>query len=148
MTTFLDPAVYGGLFLIAFAAATILPLQSEAALVAALLLNEHPTWALVVVASAGNILGSALNWFIGRSLCTERIRARLGITPSRFYRARVWFERYGRWSLLLSWMPVVGDPLTFVAGVLRTPFAEFMLLVTIAKAGRYLGVAAATLAIA
>jgi membrane protein YqaA with SNARE-associated domain len=147
MTEALDAAVYGGLFGIAFLAATVLPLQSEAALVAALLIERHPAWVLVAVASTGNVLGSALNWWMGRALATEGMRARLRIDTRRFERARRWYERYGQWSLLLSWLPIVGDPLTLVAGALRTPLVRFLLLVIIAKVGRYAVVAAATASI-
>jgi membrane protein YqaA with SNARE-associated domain len=147
MTEALDTALYGGLFLVAFLAATILPLQSEAALVAALLLERHSTWALVAVASAGNVLGSTINWWIGRAMATDGMRARLGIDARRFEQARRWYERYGHWSLLLSWLPVIGDPLTLIAGALRTPLPRFLLLVVVAKVGRYAVIAAATTAI-
>jgi membrane protein YqaA with SNARE-associated domain len=144
MTDAADMALYAGLFGVAFLAATILPLQSEAALVAALLLERHPVTALVAVASVGNVLGSIVNWAIGRALVGGDMRARLRIDPGRFERARRWYARYGHWSLLLSWLPVIGDPLTLVAGALRTPLLHFLLLVTLAKVGRYAVIAAAT----
>jgi len=59
--------------------------------------------------------------------------------------AENWYQRYGKWSLLLSWLPVIGDPLTVVAGVLKVPFVIFVVLVTIAKLGRYLVLAWLTL---
>jgi membrane protein YqaA with SNARE-associated domain len=60
------------------------------------------------------------------------------VRPSRRARAEQWYRRYGKWSLLASWLPIIGDPLTVVAGALREPFTTFVLIVTVAKAGRYL----------
>jgi membrane protein YqaA with SNARE-associated domain len=137
-------AVYGGLFLAAFAAATILPMQSEAALVG-LLLADYAPWLVIAVASIGNVLGSVVNWFLGRGIESFRAKRWFPASESALDRAQRWYGRYGKWSLLLSWAPIVGDPLTLVAGMLREPFPTFLLLVTIAKVGRYLVLAAATL---
>lgn len=137
--------VYAGLFAVAFAAATILPMQSEAALAGLLLTESFPTGSLVLVASAGNVLGSVANWLIGRGIERFRDRKWFPVGPAMLDRAMKWYHRHGRWSLLLSWMPIVGDPLTVVAGVLREPLWSFVALVTAAKAGRYLVVAAITL---
>ncbi len=139
-----DLAVYAGLFVGAFAAATILPFSSEAALVG-LLLAGYPPWLLLAVASAGNIGGSALNWLLGRFIEHYRDKPWFPVSERALERAQNWYWRYGRWSLLLSWAPVVGDPLTVIAGVMREPFATFLFLVAIAKIGRYLVVAAVTL---
>ena len=68
------------------------------------------------------------------------------VKPAQLARAEAQYRRYGRWSLLLSWAPFIGDPLTVVAGVLREPLPSFLLIVTIAKGGRYLIVIALTLA--
>ncbi|MGG5811520.1 YqaA family protein [Falsiroseomonas sp. CW058] len=143
-----EVAILGGLFLAAFGAASILPMQSEPVLVALLLLGDHPPWLLVLVASIGNTLGSCLNWALGRAV--ERLRGRrwFPVKPDALLRAEGWYRRFGRWSLLLSWAPLVGDPLTVVAGVLREPFWTFLLLVAVAKTGRYLALAAATLGLA
>ena len=140
-----DLAVYTGLFLAALAAATILPMQSEAVLVALLLADAYPIWALIAVASVGNVLGSVINWLLGRGIERFRDRRWFPGNAGALDRAQRWYRRYGRWSLLLSWVPVVGDPLTIVAGVLREPLPMFLLLVTIAKVGRYVALAAATL---
>lgn len=139
--------LYLTLFLSAFLAATILPMQSEALLVA-LLLTDHPVFLLVAVASAGNILGSIVNWGLGRWI--ERFRGRpwFPVSDESLARAESWYHRYGRWSLLLSWAPIVGDPLTVIAGVLRERLRVFVLLVAIAKVGRYAILAAVTLRIA
>ena len=126
----------GGLFLAAFLAATLLPMQSEAALVALLLADWPPAW-LVVVASAGNVLGSTVNWWLGRQLLRFQGRRWFPVSPAALARAQQGYRRWGRWSLLLSWMPVIGDPLTVAAGFLREPFWSFLVLVTIAKTVRY-----------
>jgi len=138
-------AAYAGLFLAAFGAASILPMQSEPLLVGLLLLGEQPAWALVLVASIGNTLGSCLNWLLGRWIEHYRDRRWFPVKPEQLAKAEAWYRRWGKWSLLLSWAPVLGDPLTVIAGVLREPFWIFLLLVAIAKTARYLALAAATL---
>ncbi|MER8929737.1 DedA family protein [Mesorhizobium sp. M0700] len=138
-------AIYGGLFLTAFAAATILPMQSEAALAGLLLTESYAPALLIASASAGNVLGSIVNWWLGRGIDRFRDRKWFPVKPSALTRATRWYQRYGRWSLLLSWLPLVGDPLTVVAGALREPFWSFLAIVTIAKVGRYLALAAMTL---
>jgi membrane protein YqaA with SNARE-associated domain len=140
-----DLAVYAGLFLVAMGAASLLPLQSEAALVGLLLNGSHPPWALLAVAAAGNTLGSALNWLLGRYIEHFRERRWFPATPQRLQRAQGWYHRYGRWSLLLSWLPVLGDPLTLIAGVMREPLWSFLLIVGLAKTLRYLLLAGLTL---
>ena len=138
-------AVYSGLFFTALVAATILPAQSEAVLAGLLLTGDYSMWALIGVASAGNVLGSVINWLLGRGIERFRDRRWFPVKADALARAERWYHRYGRWSLLLSWAPFIGDPLTVVAGVLREPFPVFLALVTIAKVGRYLVLAAATL---
>lgn len=140
-------AVYGGLFLVAFAAATILPAQSEAALAGLLATDSFSPAILVLVASIGNVLGSAVNWGLGRGLERFRDRPWFPLRPATLNRATTWYRRYGRWSLLLSWMPIVGDPLTVVAGVLREPLWSFVAIVALAKVSRYLLVAGAVLSL-
>lgn len=133
----IDLAAYAGLFAVAFIAATLLPAHSEVALVGLLLTENYSPWLLVAVASAGNILGSLVNWLLGRAIELYRDRKWFPVSPQMLERAQGWYHRYGRWSLLMSWAPVIGDPLTVVAGVLREPLWSFLLLVTIAKAARY-----------
>lgn len=140
-----DLVVYAGLFLVALAAATILPLQSEAALVGLLLTGSHPVWLLVIVASLGNVSGSAINWLLGRGIERYRDRRWFPVTSEALDRAQRWYGRYGKWSLLLSWLPIVGDPLTLVAGLAREPFPVFLALVAVAKVGRYAVLTVATL---
>jgi membrane protein YqaA with SNARE-associated domain len=145
MTDFLT---YAGLFAVALGAASILPMQSEPVLVALLLLSEQPVWALVAVASLGNTLGSCLNWLLGRAVERFRDRRWFPVPPDKLARAEGWYARWGRWSLLMSWAPIIGDPLTVMAGVLREPFWTFLLLVTIAKTGRYIVLTLVTLGLA
>lgn len=140
-----DLSAYPGLFLAALGAATLLPLQSEALLVGLLLTGAYPAWALLLVATLGNVLGALVNWWLGRSL--ERFGQARGfpVGAARLERARRLYQRAGRWSLLLSWMPIIGDPLTLLAGLMREPLWSFLALVTLAKGGRYLILAALTL---
>lgn len=144
MSTGADMATYAMLFAVAFGAATILPLQSEAMLVGLLLLDHSPA-VLIAVAGAGNVLGSVVNWMMGRQVEKFRSRRWFPVNEAQLDRAQGWYQRYGKWSLLLSWVPVVGDALTVVAGVLREPLPAFLALVTIAKVGRYLALAAMVL---
>ncbi|MGC1506569.1 MAG: YqaA family protein [Sulfitobacter sp.] len=137
---------YAGLFASALIAATLLPMQSEAVLVALILQGDHPVASLLVVATAGNVLGSAINWALGRFLLRFKHKRWFPATGPQLARAEGWYQRYGRWSLLGSWVPVIGDPITVVAGILREPLLSFLLLVTLAKGLRYLFLAMITLA--
>ena len=141
----LDFAAYAGLFSAAFIAATLLPMQSEAVLVGLLLSGDYSTWGLVAVASLGNTLGSAVNWVLGRGIERFRDSRWFPVTPDKLERAKIWYRRYGKWSLLLSWLPIGGDAITVVAGVLREPLPTFLILVLIGKAARYIVLALATL---
>nr|WP_234462324.1 YqaA family protein [Stutzerimonas stutzeri] len=136
-----------GLFVAAFGAATLLPMQSEAVLVGLLLAAEQPPALLLLVATTGNVLGSAANWLLGRYIEHLRHRRWFPVPEDKLQRARQAYHRYGRWSLLLSWVPIIGDPLTVIAGVLREPFWSFLLIVLLAKAGRYLVLATLTLGV-
>lgn len=138
-------AAYFGLFISALGAATLLPLQSEGVLVALLLSDAYPLWALLVVASVGNVLGALLNWLLGRYLEHFRHARWFPVSAARLQQAQLWYARYGRWSLLLSWLPIIGDPLTLVAGVMRERLWIFLLLVSLAKTARYAAVAALAL---
>lgn len=138
----LDFGVYGGLFGVAFLAATILPAQSEIGLVALIINGEHSIPLLITVASIGNTLGAVVNWAIGRGVERFHDRKWFPASPKQLDRATGWYHKYGRWSLLLSWAPFVGDPLTLAAGVLREPLWSFFLLVAFAKTARYIVTAA------
>jgi|TARA_R110002124_G_scaffold53369_4_gene152955 membrane protein YqaA with SNARE-associated domain len=140
-----DIAAYGGLFAVAFLAATILPAQSEIGLAGLLLSGDYSVALLIAVASLGNTLGAVVNWALGRWIEHFRDRKWFPAKPEQLDKAVGWYHRYGRWSLLLSWVPVIGDPLTLAAGVLREPFWSFLVLVAVAKTVRYLLVSGITL---
>lgn len=131
----------GGLFLSSFLAATLLPAQPELAL-AGLLSHDVAAPALLVgVATLGNTLGSLVNWLLGRWAHRLGERRWFPVKGDALRKAEAWYHRYGRWSLLLSWAPIIGDPLTLAAGLLREPLLPFLLLVGLAKLGRYLVIA-------
>jgi membrane protein YqaA with SNARE-associated domain len=134
--------VYLTLFTTALVAATLLPAQSEALLAALLAAGRHPAVALVAVATFGNVLGAVINWLLGRGIEQFRDRRWFPVGRRKLDRAQHWYQRFGKWSLLLSWAPLVGDPLTVAAGVMREPLPVFIAIVTVAKLARYLVVAA------
>lgn len=138
-----DSGPYVGLFATAFLAATILPAQSELLFGAMLLTGRYDTALLLVSATAGNTLGSVANWAMGRFIEHFRHRSWFPVKADDLERAERWYAKWGKWSLLLSWAPVVGDALTLAAGLLRTRLTTFLPLVLVAKGGRYLAVAAA-----
>lgn len=124
------------LFLSAFGAATILPFYSEITFIA--LLNEEydPLW-VWLTATAGNTLGAAVNWILGRYLTHFESRAWFPFKPDTLHRSQAWFQKYGVWSLLFAWLPIGGDALTFIAGVMRVRFELFFILTATGKAARY-----------
>ncbi|OAZ14092.1 hypothetical protein TH15_07635 [Thalassospira profundimaris] len=126
-----------GLFLSALTSATILPGTSEAALAALIASGDHAIWLLVLVATVGNVFGSLINWWLG--LYAEHLKHKrwFPVSAEALDRASRWFSKYGLWSLLLSWLPIIGDPLTLFAGVMRVRLLPFIILVTIGKAARY-----------
>lgn len=138
----------GGLFLSALVAATLIPAQSEAVLVALILAGGHAVWLLLAVATVGNVAGSAINWALGRYLSHHAGARWFPVPPRVLDRARRHYARWGRYSLLGAWLPVIGDPLTLAAGLMREPFGRFLLIVTLAKGGRYGVLAWGTLQIA
>ncbi|MDX2481897.1 MAG: YqaA family protein [Desulfuromusa sp.] len=132
------------LFLVSFCASTLLPLGSEWFLVVLLLQGSNPV-AAVIIATLGNSLGSGTNYLIGYYGGDWLAEKLLRIDKKRQQQAESWFNRYGSWSLLLAWLPIVGDPLCLVSGMLKTPFVRFALLVTTGKGLRYLSLALITL---
>ncbi len=126
------------LFLSAFGAATLLPLQSEAVLLGLLMQGSHPAGMLIAAASLGNILGSCVNWWLGLKIEHYKDKKWFPVSPGKMQQAQGIYRKYGFWSLLLSWVPVIGDPITLIAGLLKESFPRFLLMVSIAKIGRYL----------
>ncbi|MEM1114472.1 MAG: YqaA family protein [Pseudomonadota bacterium] len=127
---------YLGLFLAAFLAATLVPFWSEA-MFAGLLTAGYDPMALLIWASAGNTLGSAVNYVLGRYLLHFQERKWFPFKAEALERSQRWFQRWGVWSMLFAWLPVGGDALTFIAGVMRVKFWLFVLLVAIGKTARY-----------
>ena len=134
-------SLYLSLFISAFMAATILPAQSEAILAYQLSINANAFVSLVAVATVGNVLGAIVNWSMGRFFTHYRNKTWFPVKMHKLKKAEQQYSRYGRFSLLLSWVPFIGDPITIVAGVLREPLWSFVLLVTIAKGSRYMIIA-------
>ena len=125
-----------GLFAVAFLSATLLPGASEVTL-AALLIKGYDPGTLWLVATVANTLGSVVNWVLGRYLLRFKDARWFPFKLDRLGRAESWFERRGVWALVLAWVPIVGDALTFVAGLMRTPLWVFLLLVGAGKSARY-----------
>ena len=124
----------------AFVAATLLPAQSEAVFLGLLAARTVDPLALFLVASLANTAGSVVNWWLGRLIArhgVERLPRRLRPDPRRLAQAQGWFSRFGWPSLLFAWLPIGGDPLTFVAGTLNYPLGRFVTLVLAGKAARY-----------
>jgi len=132
--------IYLSLFIISFLAATILPFSSELTLAGLMATSSYDNLSLLIIASLGNILGSVVNWILGfysRNLSTKKW---FPFKDEQIKRSSKWFDKFGRWSLLFAWVPIIGDPLTLAAGLLRIKFVEFLILVTIGKISRYLAI--------
>lgn len=134
---------YSTVFAVAFLAATLIPMSSEVVLASLTAATGADVFLLWLLATMGNTLGGGVNWALGMYCLRWKNRRWFPFSPTRLDRAERWFSRYGTWSLLLAWLPIVGDPLTFAAGVLRVRFAVFIALVAAGKAARYTVVAAA-----
>ena len=130
--------IYLSLFAISFLAATILPFSSELTLAGLIATSNYDNLLLLIVASFGNILGSVVNWALGfysRNLATRKW---FPFKETQIERSSKWFSKFGKLSLLFAWVPIIGDPLTLVAGLLRVRFLDFLILVMIGKISRYL----------
>jgi len=122
-------------FVVAFISATLLPLGSEPVVFGLVKLNPEMFWPAIAVATAGNTLGGAFSWWMGRG--AEKVYARVKNKPAEA-RVLAWLQRFGPKACLLSWLPVVGDPLCALAGWLRLPFWPCLLYMAIGKFARYL----------
>ncbi len=125
-----------GLFVLAFLAATVLPVASEGAVVALVLAGISPL-ACVAVATLGNTLGAVTTWGLGRWGSETLLTRVLGLKEADRVRARALFDRHGAWSLLLAWAPIIGDPLCAVAGLFGLRLSRFLPPVVLGKLGRY-----------
>ena len=130
--------IYLSLFSISFLAATILPLSSELTLAGLMATSNYDNIFLLIVASLGNVLGSVVNWILGfysRNLAKKKW---FPFKDDKIEISSRYFNKFGKWSLLFAWIPIIGDPLTLAAGLLRVKFIEFLILVSIGKISRYL----------
>jgi membrane protein YqaA with SNARE-associated domain len=130
--------IYLFLFTISFLAATVLPFSSELTLAGLIATSNYNNLFLLIMASLGNILGSIVNWTLGfysRNLTTKKW---FPFKDKQIEKSSQWFSKFGKWSLLFAWVPIIGDPLTLVAGLLRVRFLDFIILVAIGKVSRYL----------
>ncbi|MDA8997340.1 DedA family protein [bacterium] len=129
--------IYLSLFAISFLAATILPFSSELTLAGLIATSNYDNLLLLIAASFGNVLGSIVNWVLGfysKNLTTKKW---FPFKDKQIEKSSQWFSKVGKWSLLFAWVPVIGDPLTLAAGLLRVKFIEFLILVSIGKVSRY-----------
>ena len=129
--------IYLSLFVISFLAATILPFSSEITLAGLIATSNYDNLLLLIIASLGNVLGSVFNWTLGfysRNLSTKKW---FPFKDEQIEKSSKWFNKFGIWSLLFAWLPIIGDPLTLVSGLLRVKFINFVILVTIGKVFRY-----------
>ena len=129
--------IYLSLLFISFLAATILPFSSELTLAGLISTSNYDNLLLLVFASFGNVLGSVFNWGLGFYARNLTIKKWFPFKETQIERSSKWFSKFGKWSLLFAWLPIVGDPLTFVAGLLRVRFFDFIILVAIGKVSRY-----------
>ena len=130
--------IYLSLFSLSFLVATIIPFGSEVFLASLILSNKYNILLLLISASLGNVLGSVFNWICGYYSSYFTKKSWFPINQKKIEKASILFKKYGKWSLLLAWVPFIGDPITFVAGVMRYSFLSFLLFVSIGKIGRYL----------
>jgi membrane protein YqaA with SNARE-associated domain len=135
--------VYLTVFGVSFLAATLIPMSSEVVLASLVAATDQDVYALWALATAGNTLGGVVNWTLGLYCLRWQDRKWFPFKIDQLHRAQRWFSRYGTWTLLLAWVPIVGDPLTFAAGVLRVRLPVFVMFVAAGKGARYAMVVAA-----
>ena len=129
--------IYLSLFTISFLAATILPFSSEITLAGLIVSSNYDDLLLLIVASFGNILGSVVNWALGFYSINLTAKKWFPFKGRQIESSSKWFDKFGKWSLLFAWVPIIGDPLTLAAGLFRVKFLEFLILVSIGKVSRY-----------
>ena len=132
-----EASTFIGLFLSAFLAATLIPAQSEVALGYLVINTDYSMVLLVTVASLGNITGATINWAIGRGITRSVVRLEKIRTSNCYWTIINWYKKYGQWTLMLSWAPFIGDPITVIAGIFKVPLKTFLLIVALAKTSRY-----------
>ena len=129
---------YISLFISSFLSSTILPGHSEITLTTFILLEKYSQFLLIFFASFGNILGSVINWYLGFYITKFVNKIWFTFKKKQLDKASLWYLKYGKWSLFFSWVPIIGDPLTIVAGIFRVPLVIFIIIVSISKVLRYI----------
>ena len=129
---------YLQLLLFSFLAATFLPFSSEVILTSMYLSKNFNIFILLIVASTGNISGSLFNWYLGKKILIFKDKKWFPISDDKLKKSEKFFQKYGVWSLLFAWVPIIGDPLTIIAGVLRIKLIVFLIFVSISKISRYI----------
>ena len=122
-----------GLFLSAFFAATLLPAQSELGLGYLVITSKYSMGLLILFASLGNTLGAIVNWIVGRSITSSVMRMGKMRASPRYQSITRWYQKFGRWTLLLSWVPIIGDPITVMAGIFKEPLRTFVFIVALCR---------------
>ena len=130
--------IYLSLFIFCLSLGTFFPFASETYLSTLFLSEKYNNFILLIFASLGNILGSLISWIFGYFINYFMNKSWFPVNKYLLQKATSIFKKYGKWSLLLSWVPFIGDPITFAAGILRYSFLPFLVLVSIGKVGRYL----------
>ena len=130
--------IYLSLFTLSFLVATVIPFGSEAYFASLIISGKYSIPLLLISASLGNILGSIFNWICGYYSNYFIKKKWFPVSQKKIDKASLFFKKYGKWSLLLGWVPFIGDPITFVAGTFKYPFLTFLFFVSIGKIGRYL----------
>ena len=133
---------YLTLFFSAFLSATLLPGSSEVVLIATVTQGENLLWLLWLSVTVGNVLGSCVNYWLGTQVIRFKDRKWFPVSQENIDKAQLRFEKYGVYSLLLAWLPIIGDPLTVVGGIFKVRWWTFLWLVTLGKGARYLVVLA------
>ena len=139
LSSFIDNYGYLNLFVLSFLASTILPLGSEA-LVVALIYQGFSPFTVIMVATVGNYLGSCTTYYLGLK-GRPVLEKYLSPSPEKLEKSEKLFKRYGIYTLLFTWIPGVGDAITMVAGLTQLPFRSFSILVFLGKFGRYFAIA-------
>ena len=129
---------YTNLTIISFLAATILPFSSEIFLSVMLLSKKYELVLLLFFASFGNICGSIVNWYLGKKILIFKSKKWFPVNSNQLIKSQKLFNKYGSWSILFAWIPVIGDPITVLSGVLNISFLKFVILVTVSKVSRYI----------
>ena len=136
-----EVSAFLGLFISSFLAATLIPAQSELSLGYLVINSNYSIVLLIMIASLGNTAGAAINWFLGRGLAKSVGRLKRLRALARYSTVINWYKKYGKWTLLLSWAPLIGDPITVIAGMFKVPLQTFLFIVALAKTSRYILIA-------